>query len=95
MERHEKVMVLLGSAGRDPEAWAQPDVFDIRRQHAGQVGYGFGIHGCVAQMMARLEGQAFFEALARKARRIAPAGPSRLRLNPGLRGLASLPLAIG
>jgi cytochrome P450 len=94
MERHDKVMVFLGSAGRDPEAWEQPEVFDIRRQNAGQVGYGYGIHGCVAQMMARLEGQVFFEALARRARRIEAAGPSRLRLNPGLRGLSSLPLAM-
>lgn len=92
--RFDKVMVFLGSAGRDPAYWDQPDVFDIRRQHAGQVGYGVGIHGCVAQMMARLEGQVFFEALARQARRLEPAGPSQLRLNPGLRGLSSLPLAL-
>ena len=94
MGRHDKVMVFLGSAGRDPRYWDAPDVFDIRRQLAGQMGYGFGVHGCVAQMMARLEGQIFFEVLARKAETLEPAGSPQLRLNPGLRGLASLPLAI-
>jgi cytochrome P450 len=94
MGKHDKVMVFLGSAGRDPGFWDAPDVFDVRRQLAGQMGYGFGIHGCVAQMMARLEGQVFFEVLARKAATLESAGPPQLRLNPGLRGLASLPLAI-
>jgi len=94
MGRHDKVMVLLGSAGRDPQQWDAPDVFDVRRQLAGQIGYGAGIHGCVAQMMARLEGQVFLEVLARKAEALEAAGPSQLRLDPGLRGLSSLPLAI-
>jgi cytochrome P450 len=94
MGRHDKVMVLLGSAGRDPDQWEAPDVFDVRRQLAGQVGYGAGIHGCVAQMMARLEGQVFFEVLAQRAEILEAAGPPQLRLGPGLRGLSSLQLAI-
>jgi cytochrome P450 len=62
--KHEKVLVLIGSAGRDPAKWDAPDRFDVSRRVAGQVGYGTGIHGCVAQMMARLEGEIFFRALA-------------------------------
>jgi cytochrome P450 len=94
LDRHQKVLVLVGSAGRDPARWEDPDRFDIRRKLTGQIGYGAGIHGCVAQMMARLEGEVFFQALATKVASLESAGESRLRLNPGLRGLSSLPVTI-
>lgn len=92
--KHEKVLVLIGSAGRDPARWDLPDRFDIRRRISHQIGYGSGIHGCVAQMMARLEGEVFFRTFAEKVRSIEITGPSTLRLVPGLRGLATLPLAL-
>jgi cytochrome P450 len=95
LAKHEKVLVLVGSAGRDPARWDDPDRFDIRRKLNGQIGYGTGIHGCVAQMMARLEGEVFFRNLATKVKTLEAAGPSALRLNPGLRGLSTLPIAIG
>jgi hypothetical protein len=95
LARHQKVLVLIGSAGRDPSQWSEPERFDItRRAAAKQIGYGTGIHGCVAQMMARLEGEIFFRVLAQKVQAIEVAGPSRLRLQPGLRGLVSLPLKL-
>jgi 4-methoxybenzoate monooxygenase (O-demethylating) len=92
--KHEKVMIFVGSAGRDPERWEAPDAFDIRRRTTGHMGYGTGIHGCVAQMMARLEGEVFFQTLAKKVGSIELAGEPKLRMNPGLRGLASLPLTL-
>jgi hypothetical protein len=93
--KHQKVLVLIGAAGRDPAKWAEPDRFDItRRVTASQIGYGAGIHSCVAQMMARLEAEVFFSVLARKVLTIEVIGPSELRLQPGLRGLKSLPLRL-
>jgi cytochrome P450 len=93
--RHQKVLVLIGAAGRDPAKWADPDRFDImRRVTASQIGYGAGIHSCVAQMMARLEAEVFFRSLAQKVHSIEPAGSPQVRLQPGLRGLSSLPLRL-
>ncbi len=93
--KHQKVLVLIGAAGRDPDKWADPDRFDItRRVTASQIGYGAGIHSCVAQMMARLEAEVFFRVLARKVQDIELQGPATLRLQPGLRGLTSLPLRL-
>ena len=95
LQKHQKVLVLIGAAGRDPAKWADPDKFDItRRVAAGQIGYGAGIHSCVAQMMARLEAEVFFRALARKVDRIESTGEPQLRLQPGLRGLSSLPVRL-
>ena len=95
LQRHQKVLVLIGSAGRDAAKWTDPDRFDITRRILGaQMGYGAGIHSCVAQMMARLEAEVFFSVLARKVERIETAGPSQVRLQPGLRGLSTLPLKL-
>jgi cytochrome P450 len=95
LDRHEKILVLVGAAGRDPAKWPDPDRFDIRRRvTANQIGYGAGIHSCVAQMMARLEAEVFFRSLARKVEDLELTGPATLRLQPGLRGLNSLPLKL-
>lgn len=95
LNKHQKVLVFIGAAGRDAAKWENPDRFDItRRVTPSQIGYGAGIHSCVAQMMARLEAEVFFRTLARKVQHIEVAGPSQLRLQPGLRGLSSLPLRL-
>ncbi len=95
LKKHQKVLVLLGAAGRDSQKWADADRFDIRRRvAANQIGYGAGIHSCVAQMMARLEAEVFFGALARKVESIELTAPATLRLQPGLRGLTSLPVRL-
>jgi cytochrome P450 len=95
LEKHQKVLVLIGAAGRDAAKWPDPNRFDItRRVTASQIGYGAGIHSCVAQMMARLEGEVFFRALARKVQTLELLGPATLRLQPGLRGLSSLPMTL-
>lgn len=62
--KHEKVLLLLASANRDESRWERPDQLDITRRVAGHIGFGTGIHGCVGQMVARLEGEAVLSALA-------------------------------
>lgn len=90
--KHEKVMVFIGSASRDPAHFENADQFDITRKVRGQISYGVGIHGCVGQMLARLEGEVFFRTLAQSVESIALDGVPELRMNPGLRGLTRLPL---
>ncbi len=90
----EKVLMFLGAANRDRRRWDRPDEYDITRQNAGHVGFGTGIHGCVGQVLARLEGEVVLAALARKAVSIEITGPVRRRHNNTLRGLSSLPMTI-
>ena len=87
-----KVLMFLGAANRDPRRWDDPDQFDIARPNAGHVGFGTGIHGCVGQVLARLEGEVVLGAIARKIAAIEITGPARRRYNNTLRGLASLPV---
>ena len=63
----EKVLMFLGAANRDPRHWERPDDYDISRRTVGHVGFGSGIHQCVGQLLARLEGECVLSALARKA----------------------------
>ena len=53
----EKVLTFLSAANRDPRHWERPDEFDINRRVIGHVGFGSGIHQCVGQLSARLEGE--------------------------------------
>lgn len=90
----EKVLMLLGSANRDPRRWEAPDRYDIARNTAGHVGYGAGVHMCVGMLLARLEGEAVLGALARRVTGLELAGPVRRRRNNTLRGVGSLPIRL-
>ena len=58
-----KVLMLLGAANRDPRKWPKPDRYDIDRSTAGHSGFGTGVHMCVGQLLARLEGEALLGAV--------------------------------
>jgi cytochrome P450 len=86
--------MFLGAANRDPRRWEDPDRYDIARRTSGHVGFGNGVHMCVGQLLARLEGECVLTALAHRASAVEIAGPPVRRYNNTLRGLASLPVAV-
>jgi len=88
----EKVLMFLAAANRDPRRWADPERYDITRKTSGHVGFGSGIHMCVGQLVARLEGEVMLSALARKVASIEITGDVKRRFNNTLRGLESLPV---
>jgi cytochrome P450 len=89
-----KILMFLAAANTDPRRWADPEVFDLDRDPSGHVGFGMGLHQCVGQHVARLEGDALLTALARRADAIELAAPPRRHLNNTLRALASLPVRL-
>ena len=90
----EKVLMFLGAANRDPRRWENADRYDVSRRTSGHVGYGSGVHMCVGQLVARLEGEVMMAALARKVAAIEITGPVKRRYNNTLRGLESLPVTM-
>ena len=91
---NEKILVSLAAANRDPRHWQEPNRFDVKRRAPGNMAMGTGIHGCVGQVVARLEGELVLTALARKVERIEIVGQPERLLNNTLRGLKSLSVRI-
>lgn len=89
-----KILMYLGSANHDPRAWDAPERYDLRRDPSGHVGFGFGLHQCVGQHVARLESEALLTALLERVERIEPAGEPVRRANNTMREWASVPLRL-
>lgn len=59
----DTLMLLIGSANRDPDAFDQPDVLDICRTENRHLAFGRGSHFCIGAGVARLEAQVALRAL--------------------------------
>ncbi|MGE0314811.1 MAG: cytochrome P450 [Lautropia sp.] len=60
------LFLLLGAGNRDEAIFPQPDAIDIDRANARHIAFGFGIHQCLGQSLARIELQIVFEVLLRR-----------------------------
>ncbi|QGK72359.1 cytochrome P450 [Allosaccharopolyspora coralli] len=89
------VLVLLGSAGRDPAAHSDPDRFDITREESEHLAFSHGAHYCLGAPLARMEGDLAFRVLADWLPNLTLAGRPRQRRTTVLRGLRTLPVASG
>jgi cytochrome P450 len=91
----EQATVSLASANRDPERFANPDVFDISRADANRhVAFGKGIHVCLGAPLARVEGQVAFATLFKRFPELRLAVPAEEVRWGGsfLRGFGRLPV---
>lgn len=51
----EGIIALNQSANRDEDIFENPDKFDIHRTPGPQLGFGHGVHECIAEWLARAE----------------------------------------
>nr|AHE14610.1 EspP-like cytochrome P450 [uncultured bacterium] len=97
IRRGSKVVLVLGSANRDPERFPDPDTLDIRRNTSRHCGFGMGIHYCLGAGLARIEAEIGLTTLLRGMPHLALGeepvqyaedlvfhGPSRLLLRTGI-----------
>jgi cytochrome P450 len=89
-----RVVVVYASANRDERAWDLPDVFDVTRDAAQQLGFGQGAHGCAGQGLARLETQSILRALAQQVDHLELVGEPAWGLNNIIHKLDRLPLRL-
>lgn len=86
----------LGSANRDAAVFARPDEIDVGRETARHVTFGFGIHQCLGQTLARVELQVAFEAILRRLpglRLAVPFEQVRFKDDMQIFGVHALPVA--
>ena len=93
IRKRQAVIAVMAAGNRDPERFPEPDRFDITRPDNRHLAFGWAAHFCFGAPLARIEGQAAFDAICRRLPnlRLEP-GPLAWRTNLGLRGLTSLPV---
>jgi cytochrome P450 len=85
----------LGAANRDPEAFDDPDRFDVTRNPNPHLSFGGGAHYCIGAPLARLQGQVAFERILGRWSGVTLPDPDvRWRPMANIRGLESLPVSV-
>ncbi len=62
----EGILIELASANRDPRVFPDPDVLDLHRTASAHHAFGFGLHQCIGQQLARVELQVAYGTLFRR-----------------------------
>jgi len=89
------ITTLIGGANRDPGIYPDPARFDItRKDPAPHLSFSSGIHYCLGQPLARLEGTIAFRLLAERVDRFELAGKVRRRNRTIIRGPLTLPVTL-
>jgi len=94
VERGQEVVILLGAANRDPDAFDDPGRFDISRNPNRHLAFSSGIHSCLGAGLARVEAQVAFTTIAHRFAQLELEGEPVRRETITLRGLEKLPVAV-
>jgi cytochrome P450 len=94
LKKNQWVIPLLAAANRDPEAYPEPNRFDITRETpAEHLAFSGGIHYCLGSPLARMELALALRALAERFPDLRPAGPLTMRPGTTLRGPLRFPVS--
>jgi cytochrome P450 len=92
----EGVICSIPAANRDGRLFPDPDRFDVTRDAGAHVAFGFGVHQCLGQVLARAELQIVYGTLFHrlpKLRLAVPFEELRFRHDMFVYGVHELPLA--
>jgi pimeloyl-[acyl-carrier protein] synthase len=93
IRKGQGVLLLIGSANRDPEVYSDPDRLDLARHETSHIAFGRGIHHCLGAPLARLEGRVAFEMLLERFEDIQLlTDRPQFKDHVVLRGLETLPI---
>jgi cytochrome P450 len=90
----EGIVALVSSANRDASQFENPDVLDINRDTRGHVAFGFGVHQCLGQTLARLELRITLSSILRRVPTLELAQPiDDLQFKSYINGVQSMMVA--
>jgi cytochrome P450 len=84
----------IGAANRDPAQFPKPDRLDIRRSPNRHLAFGFGIHTCAGNSLARMEAQVAIGKLVARFKSIERAGEATRGGRARFRGFLHYPVAV-
>ncbi|MGV9267901.1 cytochrome P450 [Kitasatospora sp. NPDC003701] len=96
VKKGETVTVSLPAANRDPAKFGCPAELDLDRDTAGHVAFGYGVHQCIGQNLARLQLKVGLRALLEAfpdLRLAVPADDVPLRTHGSVFAVKSLPVS--
>jgi cytochrome P450 len=91
----EGIIPLILSADRDDRQFADAAAFDIHRDPRGHFAFGWGVHQCIGQSLARAELRVIFEHLLRRIPTLKLAVPFeelRFKTQSSINGVLTLPV---
>ncbi|MHB8680698.1 MAG: cytochrome P450 [Acidimicrobiales bacterium] len=95
IEPGSRVLLLIGSANRDPRVFPEPERYDLDRDTSKILSFGSGRHFCLGAALARLEGRvALGELVDRVADYEVDAERATRVHSINVRGFASLPTTV-
>ncbi len=92
----EGLFLSLPAANRDPAVFPAPEALDAGRDAVRHLAFGFGIHQCLGQILARVELRIVFDAILRRLpglRLAVPADAIRFKDDMQIYGVHALPVA--
>jgi cytochrome P450 family 142 subfamily A polypeptide 1 len=90
----DQLVLMYGSANRDPAHFDDPDRLDLTRYPNRHLAFGFGTHFCLGASLARMEIRLFLEELARRVNGLRLVGPVEEMPNAFVYGLRSAHLEL-
>ncbi|MBT7362343.1 MAG: cytochrome P450 [Rhodospirillaceae bacterium] len=89
-----QILTSIGGANHDPDAFDQPEVFDITRTPNKHLAFAAGIHACIGAPLARMEGTIAIGKLVAAFPDMQRTGPISRGGRARFRGLTSMPVSI-
>ncbi|OWY62147.1 hypothetical protein B7486_59995 [cyanobacterium TDX16] len=92
----ERVLLLAGSANRDPDVFLDPDRYDLDREVGPDLAsFGFGRHFCMGASLARMESRVALEQIVERVQgwEVDPDRAARVH-SVNVRGFATLPSTV-
>lgn len=90
IKKGSRLITLIGSANRDPDANDDPDAFKVERTNVKHISFSEGIHFCLGAPLARMEAEIVFDLLLERFSEAKIADEPKWKDNITMRGLESL-----